>query len=101
MYKDIKQIKERLFKAGDKAIDELIKVLEDSILGNAMLKEGKEVSADKMKNAAAAKRLAFDDALYMIEKIEKEREKIEEADEPLITAGSGGSFLKGRNGGRQ
>lgn len=100
MHEAIKQIKDRLFKAGDKAVEELIKVLEDPILGNAMLKEGKEVSADKMKNAAAAKRLAFDDALYMIEKIDKEREKIDESDEPKITAGAGGSFLTGRNGSR-
>jgi hypothetical protein len=72
-------VKERILKAGEKAVEELIKVLEDKILGNAMINEGtgksSSVSADKMKQAAAAKRLAFDDALYMHEKIESEKKK--------------------------
>jgi hypothetical protein len=52
-----------------KAVDELIKVLKDPIITGM---EG-DLSADKMKTAAAAKRLAFEDALAMLEKIEHER----------------------------
>ena len=72
-------VKQRILAAGEKAVEELILVLEDKILGNSMIVEGTgksaSVSADKMKQAAAAKRLAFDDAIYMTEKIEAERKK--------------------------
>jgi hypothetical protein len=61
--------RERILEAGMKAVDELIKVLEDPIITGM---EG-DLSADKMKTAAAAKRLAFEDALAMLEKIEQER----------------------------
>jgi hypothetical protein len=94
-------VKQRILAAGEKAVEELIKVLEDPILGNAMIKEGtgksSEVSADKMKQAAAAKRLAFDDALYMHDKIEAERKKSGEIhDEPTIKKDIPKSFAEGR-----
>jgi hypothetical protein len=61
--------REEILDAGMKAVDELIKVLKDPIITGM---EG-DLSADKMKTAAAAKRLAFEDALAMLEKIEQER----------------------------
>jgi len=59
----------RVLNAAKKAVDELIKVLEDSIIGNS---DDGDISADKMKNAASAKRLAFEDALSIISRIEEE-----------------------------
>jgi hypothetical protein len=59
----------RVLSAAKKAVDELIKVLEDSIIGNS--DEG-DITADKMKNAAMAKRVAFEDALSIINRIEEE-----------------------------
>ena len=58
--------RQEILDAAMKAIDELIGVLKDPIVSNPE----DALSADKMKNAAAAKRLAFDDALYMLEKVE-------------------------------
>jgi len=57
-----------ILDAGRKAVDELIKVLRDPILTGG----DTDLSADKMKTAAAAKRLAFEDALAMLSKIEEE-----------------------------
>lgn len=59
--------REEILDAAMRAIDELIGVLRDPILSNSET----DISADKMKNAAAAKRLAFDDALYMLSKIDE------------------------------
>lgn len=58
--------REEILKAAMVAVDELIGVLRDPIISNPE----DALSADKMKNAAAAKRLAFDDALYILSKIE-------------------------------
>jgi hypothetical protein len=60
--------REEILEAGRIAVNELIKVLKDPIITGM---EG-DLSADKMKTAAAAKRLAFEDALAMLEKIEQE-----------------------------
>ena len=59
--------REEILKAAMVGIDELIGVLRDPIISNPE----DSLSADKMKNAAAAKRLAFDDALYMLERVEQ------------------------------
>jgi hypothetical protein len=59
--------RQEILSAAMKAIDELIGVLKDPIISNPE----DSLSADKMKNAAAAKKLAFDDALYMLERIEQ------------------------------
>ena len=45
-----------IVEAAKQAIDELIKVLKSPIITHAE----DDISADKMKNAASAKRLAFD-----------------------------------------
>lgn len=58
--------REEILAAAMVAVDELIGVLRDPIVHNSE----DSLSADKMKNAAAAKRLAFDDALYILSKIE-------------------------------
>jgi len=59
--------REEILRAAMVGIDELIGVLRDPIISNPE----DALSADKMKNAAAAKRLAFDDALYMLERVEQ------------------------------
>jgi hypothetical protein len=66
--------KRRVLRAAEKGVDELIKVLEEPIVTHGE----EDLSADKMKNAASAKRLAFEDAMSMIEQIEKEQLRIDE-----------------------
>ena len=91
MSEDLRAKKERLLKAAEKGVDELINVLESSI-GSI---EG-DLAADKMKNAAAAKRLAFEDALAILKGIEEERIKIEEGPVPEVILGASG-FAEGRS----
>jgi hypothetical protein len=71
---ELKSIKERIISAGYKAVDELIKIAEDKILSGG----DDDLSADKLKNAAATKRLAIEDAFQILNRIELEREKLSE-----------------------
>jgi hypothetical protein len=80
-----------LIEAAKIAVDELIKVLKEPIITHAE----DDISADKMKNAAAAKRLAFEDALFMLDRIDSERSKFQEGTVKIIDTGNGG-FAEGR-----
>lgn len=70
-----KEIKLKIIQAGHKAVEELIKVAEESILNSNG--EGDDLAADKLKNAAATKKLAIFDAFEILNRIESERESIE------------------------
>jgi len=69
------EIKSRIIKAGYKAVEELIKVAEESILNHDL--EGDDLSADKLKNAAATKKLAIFDAFEILSRIETEKENLQ------------------------
>lgn len=71
---ELKDIKQRIIDAGYKAVEELIKVAEDTIIRGG--DDG--LSADKLKNAAATKRLAVEDAFSILNRIEQESEKLNE-----------------------
>jgi hypothetical protein len=79
-----------ILEAAKVAIDELIKVLKEPII----TRSEDDISADKLKNAASAKRLAFEDALNMLQKIEEEENKSNNI-VPTVTVGTGG-FAEGR-----
>ena len=68
-----RETKLKIIAAGHKAVLELIKVAEDSILNDIE----SDLSADKLKNAAATKKLAIFDAFEILSRIESERESIE------------------------
>lgn len=67
-------IKQKIIAAGYKAVNELIKVAEEEIITGLET----DLSADKLKNAAATKRLAIEDAFQILSKIELERDKLSE-----------------------
>lgn len=81
--------KVEILEAAKVAIDELIKVLKEPII----TRSEDDISADKLKNAASAKRLAFEDALNMLQKIEEEENKSSQI--ATINVGNGG-FAEGR-----
>lgn len=83
--------KVEILEAAKVAIDELIKVLKEPII----TRSEDDISADKLKNAASAKRLAFEDALNMLAKIEEEENKSNDSHIPTINVGNGG-FAEGR-----
>lgn len=72
--RDTKEIKLRIIEAGYKAVNHLVKVAEEEIINTD---SDTDVSADKMKNAAAAKKLAIFDAFEILSRIEAEKENLD------------------------
>ena len=70
----MKETKLRIIEAGHKAVNHLIKVAEEEIIKPDL---DDELSADKLKNAAATKKLAIFDAFEILNRIEAEREALE------------------------
>ena len=70
----IKETKRRIILAGRKAVDELIKVAEEQIITNTE----EDVSADRLKNAAATKKLAIFDAFEILNRIQEESNILED-----------------------
>ena len=70
---NIKDTKKNIILAGRKAVDELIKVAEEKIITNPE----DDVSSDRLKNAAATKKLAIFDAFEILNRIQEEQNLLE------------------------
>jgi hypothetical protein len=92
--KDAKEIKLRIIEAGYKAVNHLVKVAEEDIIDT---ESDTDVSADKMKNAAAAKKLAIFDAFEILNRIETEKENIESADRGINKTDTKQGFAERRS----
>ena len=68
-----KQTKKSIIQAGQKAVEELIKVAKEKIVDSE-----DDVSADRLKNAAATKKLAIFDAFEILSRIEEEENMLKE-----------------------
>tara|TARA_B100001964_G_C13988959_1_gene489774 strand:+ start:444 stop:716 length:273 start_codon:yes stop_codon:yes gene_type:complete len=69
---DIKKKKKSIIQAGYKAVDELVKVAEEAIVQTE-----DDISADRLKNAAATKKLAIFDAFEILNRIEDEKNMLD------------------------
>lgn len=76
---NIKETKQNIILAGHKAVLELIKVAEEAILDNGE----DDLSADKLKNAAATKKLAIFDAFEILSRIQEEEKMLHEGEDAL------------------
>ena len=89
---NIKETKKKIIQAGQKAVEELIKVAKEKIVDS-----DDDVSADRLKNAAATKKLAIFDAFEILTRIQIEEdilnEKTKEFKEPKVFKG----FAEGRS----
>ena len=63
-----KETRRNIIQAGRKAVNELIKVAEEKIITHTE----DDVSADRLKNAAATKKLCIMDAFEILQRIEEE-----------------------------
>ncbi len=68
------EIKKKIIEAGYEAVEQLIKVAKENIIKPD---PEDELAADRLKNAAATKKLAINDAFEILNKIEMEKENIE------------------------
>ena len=72
-----KEIKLKIIEAGHQAVEQLIKVAKEKIIKPD---PEDDLAADKLKNAAATKKLAIFDAFEILNRIELEREALESAE---------------------
>ena len=88
---NIKKKKESIIQAGYKAVDELVKVAKEPIV-----ETDDDVSADRLKNAAATKKLAIFDAFEILNRIQEE-ENILEGKETETEVKAFKGFAEGRS----
>ena len=69
---NIKETKKSIIQAGHKAVEELIKVAKEAIVDG-----DDDITADRLKNAAATKKLAIFDAFEILNRIQEEENLLE------------------------
>ena len=69
---NVKETKKNIIQAGHKAVDELIKVAKEPIVDSE-----EDVAADRLKNAAATKKLAIFDAFEILNRVQEEENILE------------------------
>ena len=70
---NIKETKKNIILAGQKAVEELIKVAKEAIVDS-----GDDITADRLKNAAATKKLAIFDAFEILNRIQEEQNLLDD-----------------------
>jgi len=88
---NIKETKRSIIQAGHKAVEELIKVAKEAIVDS-----GDDITADRLKNAAATKKLAIFDAFEILSRIQEE-ENLLEGKEPEKKEKVFKGFAEGRS----
>ena len=84
----------KIIQAGQKAVEELIKVAQEKIVDS-----GDDISADRLKNAAATKKLAVFDAFEILNRIQEEQNMLDDKpkEEKQEKAKSFKGFAEGRS----
>ena len=90
---DSKETRKNIIQAGRKAVDELIKVAEEEIITET---GNDDLAADRLKNAAATKKLCIMDAFEILQRIEEE-EDILKSDGKQKEVKSFKGFAEGRS----
>ena len=89
---EIKIIKGNIIQAGRIAVEELIKVAKEPIIDF-----GPDISADRLKNAAATKKLAIFDAFEILNRIQEEQDMLENKPKEVKKETTFKGFAEGRS----
>ena len=87
-----KETRKNIIQAGRKAVIELIKVAEEQIITDS----SDDLAADRLKNAAATKKLAIFDAFEILTRIEEEENMLNSTNKNSKASTFGG-FAEGRS----
>ena len=87
-----KETKKNIIQAGHIAVEELIKVAKEAIIDST-----DDISADRLKNAAATKKLAIFDAFEILTRIKEEEEMLEDKPKEVKEEKSFKGFAEGRS----
>ena len=86
-----KETKKKIIQAGQKAVEELIKVAKEAIVDSE-----DDISADRLKNAAATKKLAIFDAFEILARINEEEDLLNEKPKKENVKKAFSGFAEGR-----
>ena len=89
---NIKETKKKIIQAGQKAVEELIKVAKEKIVDS-----DDDVSADRLKNAAATKKLAIMDAFEILTRIQEEEDMLNNKPKEVKEQKAFKGFAEGRS----
>ena len=87
-----KETKLNIIQAGQKAVEELIKVAKEAIVDS-----GDDITADRLKNAAATKKLAIFDAFEILNRIEEEEALLNDNQKEVKEEKTFRGFAEGRS----
>jgi ASC-1-like (ASCH) protein len=87
-----KETKLNIIQAGQRAVEELIKVAKEAIVDS-----DDDISADRLKNAAATKKLAIFDAFEILNRIEAEENMLNEKPVEVKEEKTFRGFAEGRS----
>jgi len=87
-----KETKLSIIRAGQKAVEELIKVAQEKIVDS-----GDDISADRLKNAAATKKLAIFDAFEILTRIQEEEDMLNNKPKEVAKEKTFKGFAEGRS----
>ena len=87
-----KETKKNIIQAGHVAVEELIKVAKEAIIDSS-----DDISADRLKNAAATKKLAIFDAFEILNRINEEQDMIDNKPKEVKKETTFRGFAEGRS----
>ena len=87
-----KDTKKSIIQAGHRAVEELIKVAKEKIVDS-----GDDITADRLKNAAATKKLAIFDAFEILNRIQEEQDLLDDKPKENKKETSFGGFAEKRS----
>jgi len=89
---NVKETKLSIIQAGHKAVEELIKVAKEAIVDS-----GDDITADRLKNAAATKKLAIFDAFEILNRIQDEENILNDVPKQEVKEKSFSGFAERRS----
>jgi len=89
---EIKKTKRSIIQAGQVAVEELIKVAKEPIIDS-----NDDISADRLKNAAATKKLCVFDAFEILNRIQEEQDMLDEKPKEVKKETTFRGFAEGRS----
>jgi|TARA_R100000541_G_scaffold8473_1_gene16016 hypothetical protein len=89
---EIKKTKQSIILAGRVAVEELIKVAKEPIVDGE-----DDITADRLKNAAATKKLCIFDAFEILTRIQEEQDMLDEKPKEVKKETTFRGFAEGRS----
>lgn len=91
---ETQELRLKVIRSGKKAVLHLISVAEEEIISNGDDEDSNNISADRLKNAAATKKVAVFDAFDILDRVDYEMARISGEGSSNIKESSLGGFAE-------